>query len=63
MRSQEQLSEIFIHAERHRLNGGSSVSTWGSNRHDGKDLLWNADTKEHWERDHPNGLWRPVLAK
>jgi hypothetical protein len=60
MRSQEQLSEIFIHAERHRSDGGSTVSGWGSNRRVGKDSLWNAETREHWERDNPNGLWYPV---
>jgi hypothetical protein len=60
MRSQEQLSEIFIHAERHRSDGGSTVTGWGSNRREGKDSLWNAETKEHWERDNPNGLWYAV---
>lgn len=60
MLTQEQLSELFVHAEKHRLKGVDTVGKWGSKRQGDKDTLWNVETKEQWVRDHPEGEWRLV---
>lgn len=60
MIDQEKLSKIFRHGEKHRLEDALPVEGWASNRHGDKDSLWNAETKEMWERDHPDGDWYRV---
>lgn len=57
---QRQLSDIFIEAEKHRLDGSPPVAGWGSNKHGDKDSLWDCENDIWWERDHPNGAWYKV---